>query len=156
LLERVRPSDRVFGDETSIKVLGSTKRAYVWTFIAGSLIAYRFSVDRSGETPQRVLGGSMCASRSAVGLAQAMPNASRARNWGQLCMVPYCGAFASAPMTPEAPIRSSMEKACVAKSDVVEVRGGEPPDSWCELGQAAHGPPCARFVDQEGRARASS
>ena len=38
-------------------MLGSTKRAYVWTFIAGTLIAYRFSVDRSGETPQEVLGG---------------------------------------------------------------------------------------------------
>jgi transposase len=57
LLERVRQSELVFGDETSVKMLGSTKRAYVWTFIADDLIAYRFSVDRSGETPQQVLGG---------------------------------------------------------------------------------------------------
>jgi transposase len=57
LLERIRQSELVLGDETSIKMLGSTKRAYVWTFIADTLIAYRFSVDRSGETPQNVLGG---------------------------------------------------------------------------------------------------
>jgi transposase len=57
LLERVRQSELVFGDETSIKMLGSTKRAYLWTFIAGTLITYRFSVDRSGETPKEVLGG---------------------------------------------------------------------------------------------------
>jgi transposase len=57
LLERVRASDLVLGDETSIKMLGSSKRAYVWTFIADTLIAYRFSVDRSGETPKEVLGG---------------------------------------------------------------------------------------------------
>lgn len=57
LLERVRQSELVFGDETSIKMLGSSKRAYVWTFIAGTLVAYRFSVDRSGETPKEVLGG---------------------------------------------------------------------------------------------------
>jgi transposase len=57
LLERVRQSELVLGDETSIKMLGSTKRGYVGTFIAGTLIAYRFSIDRSGETPQQVLGG---------------------------------------------------------------------------------------------------
>jgi transposase len=57
ILERVRSSELVLGDETSIKMLGSSKRAYVWTFIADTLIAYRFSVDRSGETPKEVLGG---------------------------------------------------------------------------------------------------
>ena len=57
LLERVRSSELVLGDETSIKMLGSSKRAYLWTFIADTLIAYRFSVDRSGETPKEVLGG---------------------------------------------------------------------------------------------------
>ena len=57
LLERVRASELVLGDETSIKMLGTSKRAYVWTFIADTLIAYRFSVDRSGETPKQVLGG---------------------------------------------------------------------------------------------------
>lgn len=57
LLERVRSSELVLGDETSIKMLGSSKRAYLWTFIADTLIAYRFSVDRSGDTPKEVLGG---------------------------------------------------------------------------------------------------
>jgi hypothetical protein len=32
------------------------KRGFVWTFLAGTLIAYRFSGDRSGETPLKVLG----------------------------------------------------------------------------------------------------
>lgn len=57
ILERVRSSDLVLGDETSIKMLGSSKRAYVWTFIADTLVAYRFSTDRSGDTPKEVLGG---------------------------------------------------------------------------------------------------
>jgi transposase len=57
LLERVRASELVLADETSIKMLGSSKRAYVWTFIADWLVAYRFSIDRSGETPKQVLGG---------------------------------------------------------------------------------------------------
>jgi transposase len=38
-------------------MLGSSKRAHIWTFIAGDLIAYRFSLDRSGQTPKEVLGG---------------------------------------------------------------------------------------------------
>jgi hypothetical protein len=51
LLERIRQSELVLVDETSIKMLGSTRRAYVWIFIADTLIAYWFSVDRSAETP---------------------------------------------------------------------------------------------------------
>jgi transposase len=47
----------VQADETSIKMLGTTKRAYVWTFLSGNLIAYRFSASRSGKTPSEVLGG---------------------------------------------------------------------------------------------------
>ena len=34
------------------------KRGFVWTFLADNLIAYRFSGDRSGETPAKVLGAS--------------------------------------------------------------------------------------------------
>jgi transposase len=33
------------------------KRGFVWTFLAGKLIAYVFSSDRSGQTPSRILGG---------------------------------------------------------------------------------------------------
>ncbi|HEY3233284.1 MAG TPA: IS66 family transposase [Polyangiaceae bacterium] len=57
LLECVAQSEIVQADETSIKMLGTTKRAYLWTFISGKLIAYRFSADRSGQTPKEVLGG---------------------------------------------------------------------------------------------------
>jgi transposase len=57
LLERVAQSDIVQADETSIKMQGSPKRAYLWTFNAEKLIAYRFSADRSGRTPREVLGG---------------------------------------------------------------------------------------------------
>jgi transposase len=57
LLARVAASDVVQADETSIKMLGTTKRAYIWTFLSGNLIAYRFSASRSGKTPSQVLGG---------------------------------------------------------------------------------------------------
>src|SRR5690606_29630987 len=33
------------------------KRTYLWTFLSGNLIAYRFSSSRSGATPSAVLGG---------------------------------------------------------------------------------------------------
>jgi transposase len=58
LIELVAQQDVVLADETSIKMLGSSKRAFIWTFIAETLIAYRFSVDRSGQTPLQVLGES--------------------------------------------------------------------------------------------------
>jgi transposase len=57
LLERVAESEVVQADETSIKMLGTTKRAYVWTFLSGNLIAYRFSASRSGKTPSEILAG---------------------------------------------------------------------------------------------------
>jgi transposase len=57
LLARVAESEVVQADETSIKMLGTTKRAYVWTFLSDNLIAYRFSASRSGKTPSEVLGG---------------------------------------------------------------------------------------------------
>jgi transposase len=57
LLARVAASNVVQADETSIKMLGTTKRAYLWTFLSGNLIAYRFSPSRSGKTPSEILGG---------------------------------------------------------------------------------------------------
>jgi transposase len=58
LIARVKASDIVFADETTIRMQGTLKRAYLWTFIAGRTITYVFSKSRSGETPARVLGGS--------------------------------------------------------------------------------------------------
>jgi transposase len=58
LLARIAASDLVQADETSLRMLGTTKRAYLWTFLAGNDIGYVFSIDRSGQTPREVLGAS--------------------------------------------------------------------------------------------------
>jgi len=57
LLALVARSDIVQADETSLKMQRPNKRGFVWAFLAGVLIAYRFAVDRSGATPLEVLGG---------------------------------------------------------------------------------------------------
>jgi transposase len=57
LLNLVARSDIVQGDETSMMMQRPHKRGFLWTFLAERLIAYRFSPDRSGETPRDVLGG---------------------------------------------------------------------------------------------------
>src|SRR5215831_17041739 len=59
LLEIVARSDIVQADETSMMMQRPHRRGFVWTFIADDLIAYRFSPDRSGETPRAVLGGTL-------------------------------------------------------------------------------------------------
>lgn len=58
LLTRIAASDLVFADETSMRMQRTEKRAFIWTFIAGKLVGYRFSADRSGATPVAVLGDS--------------------------------------------------------------------------------------------------
>lgn len=57
LLHRVAHSDVVLADETTLKIQEDGKRGYMWTFRANRLIAYKFSISRSGETPLSVLGG---------------------------------------------------------------------------------------------------
>ncbi len=57
ILAMVAASPIVLADETSERMQSSEKRGYIWTFIAGNYIAYRFSSDRSGDTPKEVLGG---------------------------------------------------------------------------------------------------
>lgn len=64
-LELVVAASHVNADETSLKVQqkNECRRAFVWTFIAKDdaghmMVAYRFSPDRSGETPIDVLGES--------------------------------------------------------------------------------------------------
>jgi transposase len=59
LLEIVARSDIVQADETSMMMQRPHRRGFVWTFLADDLIAYRFSPDRSGETPRAVLGGTL-------------------------------------------------------------------------------------------------
>ena len=57
LLEQVAESDYVNADETSQPVMdeGHCRRGFIWTFIGSGIIAYVFSRDRGGETPQRIL-----------------------------------------------------------------------------------------------------
>jgi transposase len=57
LLARVAASEIVLADETPIRMQGSPKSAFLWTFIAGKDITYVFSTSRSGDTPTKVLGG---------------------------------------------------------------------------------------------------
>src|SRR5690606_13301847 len=58
LLQLVAVSDYVNADETSQPVMDKDqcRRGFIWTFIARGIIAYVFSKDRGGETPQRILG----------------------------------------------------------------------------------------------------
>ena len=58
LIAIVKASDIVLADETTIRMQGTLKRAYLWTFIADRTITYVFSKSRSGETPVEALGGS--------------------------------------------------------------------------------------------------
>lgn len=59
LFARIAAADIVLADETSMRMQGADKRAFVWAFLGGSLIGYRFSCDRSGDTPEAVLGESV-------------------------------------------------------------------------------------------------
>lgn len=57
ILDRIAKAQLVLADETPQR-LQNGSRGYMWTFIAGNLVAYQFSLTRSGDTPTRVLGGS--------------------------------------------------------------------------------------------------
>lgn len=63
ILALVAASDVVLADETSMPMHSTIrsekkpKRTYLWTFVSGNFVAYRFSPSRSGATPSAVLGG---------------------------------------------------------------------------------------------------
>ena len=59
LLDEIAASDLVQADETPLKVQakGKCRTSYLWTFLADKNIAYRYSPSRSGETAQKLLGG---------------------------------------------------------------------------------------------------
>jgi transposase len=57
LLERIAAAEVVQADETPIKMQSPNQKGYLWTFLDGGLIGYRFSQGRSGDTPKKVLGG---------------------------------------------------------------------------------------------------
>jgi len=56
ILQRVAQQSLVHADETP-QPMQSGKRGFMWTFLSGNLIAYRFSPSRSGQTPKQVLAG---------------------------------------------------------------------------------------------------
>jgi transposase len=57
VLERPAASDIVPADEMPMPVQDDRKKPYIWTFVSGTLVAYRFSMTRSGDTPKAILGG---------------------------------------------------------------------------------------------------
>jgi transposase len=59
LVAVIAAQEVVQADETPVQVLAKqkTRRGWIWTFNADELVAYVFSATRSGETPQKVLGG---------------------------------------------------------------------------------------------------
>ena len=62
ILDLIRRSSVVLADETTLGMqrkpdTGKAGKGFVWTFIAENLVGYVFSATRSGETPQRILGG---------------------------------------------------------------------------------------------------
>ena len=61
LLELVAASVYVNADETSQPVMDKDhcRRGFIWTFIAETIIAYVFSASRSGDTPTRILEGTV-------------------------------------------------------------------------------------------------
>jgi transposase len=48
----------VYADETSLKMQRVEKLGFIWTFATETVVIYCFSPDRSGQTPERVLGQS--------------------------------------------------------------------------------------------------
>lgn len=56
ILHQVAQLPLVHADETP-QPMQSGKRGFMWTFLSGNLIAYRFSPSRSGQTPKQVLDG---------------------------------------------------------------------------------------------------
>jgi transposase len=57
LLYPIAQHDVVLADETTLTMQERGKRGYMWTFRTNKLIAYKFSLSRSGATPVAVLGG---------------------------------------------------------------------------------------------------
>jgi transposase len=64
LEKRIAALEIVLADETSMRLQDRPKRGFVWVFhghderSGGQLVLYVFAIDRSGDTPVKVLGGS--------------------------------------------------------------------------------------------------
>jgi transposase len=56
LFQRIAEDEVVLADETTIKLIHQSSKAWIWALLSGNLIGYRFSRDRSEKTPREVLG----------------------------------------------------------------------------------------------------
>jgi transposase len=66
LTTRISDVEIVLADETSVRLQTREKRGFIWVFhgrdehgSGGELVLYVFATDRSGETPMKILGGSV-------------------------------------------------------------------------------------------------
>lgn len=54
----VKAATDVHADETSFRQQGRDKRSFFWDFVTSELVFYHYATDRSGQTPNAVLGDS--------------------------------------------------------------------------------------------------
>ena len=57
MLAQIRADEHVQADETSFRTQTRKERAFVWTFLSKVHTAYIFAPNRSGDTPNKLLGG---------------------------------------------------------------------------------------------------
>jgi transposase len=58
ILDRIAAQEIVQADETPIRMQDRPKtKAYLWAFLSSTLVGFRFSTNRSGDTPADVLAG---------------------------------------------------------------------------------------------------
>ncbi len=110
LVAIVKASDIVLADETTIRMQGTLKRAYLWTFIADRTITYVFSKSRSGETPVEVLGGE----KSPLERGPSTGTAARSRRLGSCSLLAsscFPGAAPSLPVPAGCPHATGMQPA---------------------------------------------
>lgn len=57
-LELVPLAHKINADETSFRELGRNNKTFLWAFVTGDMVVYRYAHTRSGEVPKQVLGDS--------------------------------------------------------------------------------------------------
>ena len=119
LFARIATADLVQADETTMRRQDTKKRGYLWSFLAEleghALIGYRFSPDRSQQTPVEVLGDStgflLADQYSGYGVVTA---AGRRRHAG-------CWAHARRPIFEQARQHPELEELLEAILDLYRV-----------------------------------
>ena len=56
LFVEIAQSELVLADETSMRMQRVEKKAFIWAFLSGGLIGYRFGCDQSSDAPKGTLG----------------------------------------------------------------------------------------------------